>query len=81
MIVHNNSIKKMNCSNCVLLMSVYSSNTIEEAVTFDIEVVQQITIMSPGDTRLGYIENGTSKRYIFASNRNKERMISLSTFT
>jgi hypothetical protein len=61
----------MGCSNCVLLMSVYKSNGIEETVetvAFDIEVVQQLTIISPGDTRLGYIENGTSKRYIFTSN-------------
>jgi hypothetical protein len=52
-------------------MSVYKSNGIEETVetvAFDIEVVQQLTIISPGDTRLGYIENGTSKRYIFTSN-------------
>lgn len=81
MIVPERAIRRQNCSNCVLLLSVYSSNRVEDNVTFDIEVAQKLTIMTPGDTRLGYVENGTSKKYIFASNEHSERLISLSTFT
>lgn len=75
------AIKRHNCSNCLLLLSIYSSNRLEESMTFEVEVVQRLTIMNPGDTRLGYVEKGANKKYVFASNRESERMISLSTFT
>lgn len=81
MVVSEESIKKRNCSNCVLLLSVYSSERLDENVTYDLEVVQQLTIMNAGTTRLGYIEKDSRKKYIFASNNQTERVISLNTFT
>lgn len=64
LIISRSTLDKYKCNyNCLLLISVFTTDEAETHVSYDIEVSQLKGYLFSGDAKLGFIEAGATDNY------------------